>query len=552
MKEKARILEDKVNRVTSSDSSDARILQAQCFAEQAYILAFDNENKKPGVEMWTKAIARFNSALKLGQGLLNDTEIAVWNYYLAKCHSRKERRMDRNVERVDSFICALTLFYEVAQEKDVHIVYRGRSLAHIGYMLSTVHLSPEEITTLISQRMPEHLAHLDTEMAFKEALELVEDHKIYSRQGQAFRNLEKFEESEKSLGKSIQLRPTCNLFAYRLRFQLYMKWYRYLQDNKRFRSDDRELLVKAKKDCKTCIEEQSVPKDLADMGRICHLLGKHILSNVGVIINDSDLRESVDHYNKALALCVSSPDIEPTYLSKQKLYISLGKVLADLTEYRHAVECMKRANELTTIGCTECGGVFLAIKYLCILFKQSSGRNKNEFIVEMSCILNEALKVKYNDRVFESVLKKHVRLNPVPMFEVCKYNMERMLWSNPHRHIAHNILSMLQFSIENDFGQFRRNCGHEYNEIPDYVSSSLQNWEELVNEFMQPSEENLQKTVTLDDIASHSAPEALSSSEQDYEYDFFVSHSVCDSDWVKTILLPKLERFGEFRNFKGE
>ncbi|XP_078592903.1 tetratricopeptide repeat protein 22-like [Branchiostoma floridae x Branchiostoma japonicum] len=513
------------------DESDAALARnARCFAEQGYALTFDvRDDSKDMVSKVGQAISLLETALSLvcNTDALTEEECLVWKYYLSICYWRfdqvRHHRQDKTPltedDRKEGLLKAQRLLIEVTKMNPSWKhgrYYIARAWALLGALENKCkeifkrHKSPRYIQEEIPRTEGLQFG------CFLKALEInPNDSEIYRRYGSSCMRVNMFNKARQMLDKSIEIMPDCrsNWFAYYNRSQVSMLEY----DQKRKEAPDpaalpsKELLQRAKQDAVASCKGVLTPFNIYHVGKVCHRLAVHPVT--GKVQDMDELGDALDNFAMALQL--------EDGFANPRIHAARGLSLQAAGEHEKAAESYKRAVE--NDDATFTGHLAGVLRNLLELYRSD---HREHYIAELAFWINEGYKRYPN---IKQPLQGSVFKFGSQMIQVCQYLID------------HDKSVLAKICLE---------CFQRHNNLR-YRSTAATMRRRL-------PEVDYERASGADDTSSTQSksnthvnlPMAVEKPRHghEYQYDFFVSHSSKDADWVDYALLPALE--GEYR-FKG-
>jgi len=426
----------------------------------------------------------------------------------------------------------------------------ARSFAYIGHILTnrkSLILSDEQTFEL--SRNPEFKRYLHNPLeALRKAYHLEpNDVSVLNRYGRSFWNrsfamknlndmdqkLEYLEHANNILTTSIDVDSDRNSYAYSIRMQVRLN----IADSviKRNKNKARDWLENAKEDGHICFKSHNTRRDMTVLAETCQKLAKFpSIRDYGpeFVKEKHYLHQALDYLFYATHI---GDHIDFNWTNR------MSSCLFDLGEYEKAIEWQRKAWLLSApLNST-------SFYILCIYMLTRYEKDVN-LETCMASFLREFLYVliygknKYEDITWsiEGIYNKKPReiYNLLTAVIVEKVITVREDAKNTLQHCL-NIL--IQIASRNN----HRNVQTFYREFRG-LRSTL--------DLLVPTEEN---EYVLSDIFENKSifpfPKGLHCRSKDFKFDFFVSHSHKDSDWVHNMLLWHLERTFDEQDiaFKG-
>ncbi|XP_066301592.1 tetratricopeptide repeat protein 22-like [Branchiostoma lanceolatum] len=529
---------DRLQELLSDKSDAARARNARCFAEQGYALAFDvRDDSKDMVSKMRRAISWFESALNLvdNAGAVTIEELLVWKFYLSKCYLRldqvsggvqhKAPALTRD-DMLKGFIVTRKLLIEVTKLDPTWKhgrFYVARAWAMLGGLESKCNVKVEcyETPEYLIKEIPktkgaEHIGpHVG---CFEKAVEInPNDSEIYRRCGHMYLVEHLYENARRRLDKSIDIMPAIatNWVAYYIRSLVNMRDYED-KTKQAIRTErplpSKELLNRAKDDAIASCKGAATPFNNYQLGKVCHRLAIHPVTEK---VEDWDeLDDALDHFAVALQLedGFTNPEIQA----------ARGKSLEVAGEHGKAAESYKRAVENDADNTTYLLNLHGVLKNLLILHRNVQGEH---YVNEMAFWITEGFK-KYAD--ITPVLRECVLEFASQMIQVCQHLIDR-----DNAKLARMCLECFE-GIDND------TCRTDAESMLSSLSKEASGIDDQLMRMsvVQSEQETRVKIPVTVEKPRHG---------QEFQYDFFVSHSSKDADWVNFALLPALEVESQFK-----
>ncbi|CAH1268134.1 TTC22 [Branchiostoma lanceolatum] len=520
---------DRLQELLSEDSDAARVRNARCFAEQGYALAFDvRDDSKDMVSKIKSAIRLFETALSLVCTIdaMTVQECLVWKFYLSKCYWRldqvikhvQDKALFAQGDKLKGLIYAQTLLIEVTQLDPCWKhgrFYIARAWALLGSLESKFRRQSESYETpvYIIKGIPQtEESHIG---CFIKAVKInphIEDSEIYRRFGHMYLVHEHlYEKARQMLDKSIEIMPgsASNWVAYYIRSILNIKQYDELKKQSSSTGGSlpsKQLLKMAKTDAIASCDGAATPFNICQLGKVCHRLAIHPVTQV---VEDWDeLGDALDHF--ALALQLEDGFTNP------EIQAARGQCLEVAKEHEKAAESYKRAVENDVDNTSYIWNLYGVLKNLLTLHGNGHGEH---YIAEIAFWINEGFK-KYAD--ITPVLRNCAFKFGSQMIQVCQY-----LIDCDNSQLAEICLKC--FRRHNNSACRKRAASIQSNLLKEDAPEA--------SGIDGPSSEHSEQGTHVKVPVIVEKPRH----GQEFKYDFFVSHSNKDADWVNYALLPALE-----------
>ncbi|XP_078602527.1 tetratricopeptide repeat protein 22-like [Branchiostoma floridae x Branchiostoma japonicum] len=525
---------DRLQELLSDQSHAARARNARCFAEQGYALAFEvRDDSKDMVSKVKRAIIFFETALSFvcTADAMTMQQCLVWKFYLSKCYWRLDQVTEhthqtqddrlKNLVNVQKLLIAVTKLDPCWKHGSFYI---ARAWALLGALESKFartfkgydYETPEYILKEIPQT--EESQNRPQLGCFLKAVKINphnEDSKFYRRFGQVYMHEHLYKEARQMLDKSIHIMPesASNWTAFFIRSLVSFREYNDLL--KQYHESDnigplpsKELLQSAKKDVTDSFDGALTPFNICHLGEICHKLATHPLTHE--VENREELEDALDHFAIALHL-------EDGY-TNPKIQAARGWCLGDAGEHEKAAESFKRAVENDADKATYSWNLTQVLKHLLILHSESG--DGEHYIAEIAFWANEGFK-KYAD--ITPALRHCVFKFGSQMIQVCRH-----LIDCKNLQLARMCLECFEGHHDDTS---RTDAEFMLSALPEKAAQSEARGIEGLSLEQSERETHAKVPVTVEK-PRHG---------QEFQYDFFVSHSSKDADWVNYALLPALE-----------
>ena len=480
----------------------------------------------------------------------------AWNRHVDSLHKLFSHDGNSRHEDIAEATCkAMEIFFQILNMKEdmeKKNTYVSRSLAHIGHILVKRSKILDRMNT--GYNFLKDKSYLEfhenpmipLEKAYKMQMGSP-DSFVLNRYGRALfnlamkqncnENLKILKKAESLLSTSISL-FTMNWFAYNTRMQvkdelgnLYLK-----QHNRKLA---RVCFDRAIDDGHACFLARGLSTDMVILAKICQKMSKFpMVRNYGgtFVKHKHYLYKALGYLNHGIA----SEGLHDCKLANQ-----LASCLYDLNEYNSAAEWMKRSLALAI----KPNAFMYKMTCLYILKRYSYERNENK---QSYYLLKEIV------YIFLDCKKKCGNLETIYEYIVRNSCPELFVLLTDAITIP-NLLRLDGFEIIKDLLKFATS--------PDNMEHKLDSID--ANRFRELQEQVCEKDIRIhvledtekdpEDIFQYSAapiPMSMNTSlvSEGYQYDFFISHSQKDSDWVNNMLLFELENkvYEEDFAFKGK
>ncbi|XP_063423306.1 uncharacterized protein LOC134707475 [Mytilus trossulus] len=496
-----------------------------------------NEDEKVDGHILRKgsSLQKFEMAEKLSTKPLPHI---VWVFYFAKALNQYYDSLENISKLKDGMqdgmravtLKAIEKFWYITQEpsKEDMKTFVARSYAYIGHILmkrksliDSNSAAPEllqipELTKLLN----------DPLQASKKAYELMPgDVTVLNRYGRALWNcvvqtecpktkLQQLYQSEKILSASIAKDGQRNWFAYSSRMVV-RKDIANLERNGKIAE---EYLQKAKSDGHTCFKSKTTRKDMTILAEVCQKLAK--FPDIGTNQCGPEFVRDANYLYQALDYLFYS-----TYLGDPPEYhwtFRVASCLFDLGEYEQAIEWQRKA--WFPSNASSSYAFYMLCIYMLTMFEQRKmwAKSDNPFFREFLYILIYG-KNKYKD------IKRNLKgLYQIRRKEILRFFRE-VMQLKPMRIDEKNILeTCLDHFIA--FSATNRNGGREFRQLKYKLQEVIpeKEVEYVLSEIF--------KNPSIKPLAT-----GLKALSKSFKYDFFVSHSHIDGNWVDNIFLRHLE-----------
>ncbi|XP_052077196.1 uncharacterized protein LOC127715218 isoform X1 [Mytilus californianus] len=468
----------------------------------------------------------------------------VWSYYIGEAWNRhvdslqRQRTEHRKIDVLDATCKAIEIFLNVANMKndiDKKQTYISRSLAQIGHILikrrKTLENNPTDFEFFQDESYVKYFK--DPLIPLKKAYDMQKyrpDSFVLNKYGRALFHLSKgtdFREKLQRLKMAEDILTistqnfTMNWFAYSTRMEVYESLGDFLLTKNQGLSW--QYFQSALNDGHQCFKSKGSAIDMENLARICQKMAKFPFTKKegAHMVNDKVfLHYALDYLQHGIAL---SGHNEYTIANR------MASCLYDLDELVTAAEWMKRALSL-------CSYVKIHdFKITCLYLLKRYG-------IESKIIGGD--KPYYLLREIIYILLK------------CKRLKEHRNTEKVYEYIISNDYSDL-FSLINDVVTVKKllkqtgldiiteilECDTAISNLDTGRQKQLERFKEQISSVVpqDDSEMDLEKEFEKSiapipiSLETHQVPEG-------YQYNFFVSHSKKDSDWVVNMLLFELEK----------
>ncbi|XP_019630947.1 PREDICTED: uncharacterized protein LOC109474907 [Branchiostoma belcheri] len=522
---------DRLQELLSDQSDAARARNARWFLpEQAYALTFDvRDDSKDMVSKVRHAISLLETALSLvcdTDTLVN--ECLVWKYYLSFCYWRfdqvkyahgQDKTQLTEDDKKEVLLKAQSLLIEVTQmnpSRKHSESYVAKAWALLGALVrkctdkfksyETPDYVKEEVSlTEESQIGPQFIC-------FEKALEInPNDSEIYRRFGRGYVQIGMYNKARDMFDKSIDIMPDSisNWFAYHERSLINMLEYDQLVNLSRKGGalPSKDLLQRAKEDAVVSCEGAMTPFNVYHLGKVSHRLAVHPITEE-VEVKD-ELDDALDSFAQALQL--------QNGFAYSRIHAARGRSLEAAGELEKAAESYKRAveNEETTFNWNLTG----VLRNLLKLHGSDSDPGREHYIAELAFWINEGYK-KYPD--ITKIIQGCVFKFGSQMIQVCQYLID------------HDKPMLARLCLQ--CFQRHNNWRHRT------AAASMERKLPGVDDDRGSGADDMTSTQSKPDMRVN-IPVSVEKPRHghEFQYDFFVSHSSKDADWVNFALLPALE-----------
>ncbi|XP_019622058.1 PREDICTED: tetratricopeptide repeat protein 22-like [Branchiostoma belcheri] len=525
---------DRLQELLSDEARASRARNARCFAEQAYALTFDvRDDSKDMVSKVRHAISLLETALSLvcdTETLTN--ECLVWKYYLSICYWRFDQVMHTRHgqvkpqltedDRKEGLLKAQSLLIEVTQMNPSwkhSESYIAKAWALLGALVhkctdkfesyETPDYVKEEVSLIEESQIGPQFG------CFGKALEInPDDSEIYRRFGTGYMQISMYNKARDMFDKSIDIMPDSisNWFAYYERSLVNMLEYDQLVNQVRkeevLQLPSKDLLQRAKQDAVVSCKGAMTPFNVYHLGKVSHRLAIHPIT--GEVKDKDELDDALDSFAQALQL--------EDGFAYSKIHSARGWSLEVAGEHEKAAESYKRAveNEEATFNWNLTGVLRNLLK-----LHRLEDHSSEHYIAELAFWINEGSK-KYPE--ITKILQGCVFKFGSQMIQVCQHLLDHdkpmlaklcLQCFRTHKHLRHRTMAAsMERKILGVDGDTSRVSG------ADGMTSTQSKPEIRVN-----------------------IPVSVKKPRHghEFQYDFFVSHSSKDADWVDFALLPAME-----------
>ncbi|KAJ8311976.1 hypothetical protein KUTeg_009349 [Tegillarca granosa] len=508
------------------------------YAEQAsscVLSAMYCDRPDEQLERKKESIEKFLQGLKMLEtiGKEQTEQYHIWRYYLGVTLNRydfsiyqKEDDDDKQEIRKELNAKVLEIFWSTIcslKGGGVERLYMTRSYAYIGHLLISRTEIADDIIKSEALKVPKQSELItfikDPLKCFPEALNFRnKDIHVLNRFGRSLRNKANFQtpnDAEKwnllcdayhQLTESIRISPMSNWFAYVTRM-LTSKDLAMLCSEKHAI----KWLYEARSDGIHCFNSKATDIDLCTLARVCQMLAKYPdVKKYGpkFVKNKEYIYEAIHYLNYALQL---GGFINFTIVQ------TLSTCLYEIEEYRTAIEWMKRAMHLARkSGSSE--SLTRITQYIFALYKAKSPEGDPS----RNYLLNE------------------VRID-FRSLHLCKY-------------CADGMIDFIKYLHNNDQSSFevRKTLVSSCLEALNQWQGKKIRYQQIIKECKEKLKDLRPPPITVDQDRESSAqytipnivmPFSMDANIQHskYKFDFFVSHSNVNREWVNNYLLHQLE-----------
>ncbi|CAG2192989.1 unnamed protein product [Mytilus edulis] len=466
----------------------------------------------------------------------------IWSFYEGVALNRKfnslkemcqEDRINRDREKRSVTLEAAEIFWEIINDRQFDVqqclIYKSRSLALLGHMLLKrsyyfKHFNKNRFANVhrFNHYFTEPLSALDEAYYMN-----TNDTFVLNRFGRTLLiaacksgvpNIKRsvLHRAEYLLSTSIR-QDTFNWFAYSTRMsvrrQLALEYISFDIDTAE------QLLIEAAHDGYQCFCSKGTSKSICEAVDICQYLAKfpEIRSNGSEYVTlrrKSYLFDALDYLNYG---------IQQSGPTNYYLVYKMGAVLYDLDELKPAIDWMKRAlslshNENST-----------SLKVTCLYMLR-------KYSIDVANNVN----IQYLIRDFVYTMGKGYQKFK-NIVSVCRF----LLRNNEHCLIA-LLGDTIRFSymLNSSKVSLLTECTQTCIDLMPYNNESVLSLKQYLEQLRQiPLVDDIEPKFDDEFKSTFSMPTVLITSQlsNEFLYDFFVSYSHKDSDWVLTRLVPDLE-----------
>lgn len=507
------LLKDSWKQLNTKSKHPEQISKANELIVETYkvVKTIPETSHEKKIDAKQMAIEKFEKGIKKFEELkCSAEEILVWKHNLAIARSRldtwRNRRGDDTSNRFENYKKALEAHLDVIENlspienlEEPLKIYVAKSYIYFVQVYTSWKDCMENAS------IPERIKSQDFDSMREKAISICPNNYIILQiYGRYWSNKHDFLKAIDIYSKSISLipDPDINWLAYSSRRDAY---YFYSLELFEKESDQIKIiknLQHAYDDGQVCMQSKCTDMCMYRMAQICYKLsipGKNRFECEKIDF----IYEALENIHEAL----NKRDIN----KDSNFYTLLGNCYPCIGEYRKGIESLKTALELSKWS-ENFPDVF---KTLCKCFMAFFEREKDtNLLTDFRFMLKEASRRCLDDWITTA--------------------MQMMQEKNTEM-----MISLVQNMIEWD----AKDCEELIKKALEY-----QECKALTEQFqIKLQEEDKQETEV-------NGPNEIQNSESSsisFQYDFFVSHSEKDKDWVNNMLRPNLEEYDEEIKFKG-
>jgi len=231
-------LQSKLTELLADQSTNGRVLRARALAERGFVLIGDiaSQETSDDVDKLKKVIQWLSRAIEDGENHgMDDEEILIWRFHLAKSRFRLENRYrgenckEDEDERKQNFTNMLDCFghvYLFCEGQPEMAVYRAMSLVYVADAFSkTSKYGLQGIPQLYYQNDELRKYHAHPVEGCARAVQLCGCYAVHNRFARVLMNQGKFQLALIEIKSSLKLNANSNWFGYCTRLQIYKNFY---------------------------------------------------------------------------------------------------------------------------------------------------------------------------------------------------------------------------------------------------------------------------------------------------------------------------------------
>jgi len=401
---KSEQLQSQLTQLLDDQSANGTVDRARALAERAFVLIGDvaSQEISDDVAKLKEAIEWFSRAIEDGKiGGMDDEEILIWTFYLAKSRFRLENRYreERHEEHGDArkqnFAAMLDCFgrvYLSGENKPELAVYRAMALVYPAeiFSLRSDHGLPA-VPQLYMQNSELQKYHLTPVDGCLRAVNLYDCYAVHNRFARVLMNQGKFPDALLHVNRSLKMNPVTNWFGYCTRMQIYKNWY---HSERKKKNVCKNMLKEALKGADSCpYRSASMLLDIAD---IHYCLGVDPFTEEPV--EAAELERAVEY------VMLARERVEG--YKNARAHARLAHCLWALGSRRPAIECMKRAIELEKPGYPR--NIQNLCDYLLISYRDGVGDIRPRIALEAAAVFATGQEKLGPEKFRELLLSRHL------------------------------------------------------------------------------------------------------------------------------------------------
>jgi len=375
-------LQSELIELLGDQSAKGRVERARALAERGFVLIEDvaSQETSNDVNKLKRAIQLLCRAVEDGKANgMDDEEILIWTFYLAKSRFRLENRYrgenyeEAKDERKQNFTDMLNCFggvYISGEGKPDMAVYRALSLVYAAETFSkTPTYGLQGIPQLYSENDELQGYHVRPVKGCERAVELCDCYAVRNRFARVLMNQGRFQLALREVKLSLKLNVD-NWFGYCTRLQIYKNLY---LSEARKKNVCKKMLQEALDEVDSCPYRSA--STLLDIADIHYYLG--VDPSTEKPVDPVELEKAVEYVMLARERVEGFKNV--------RAHARLAHCLWALGSQRPAIECMKRAVELEKTGYKK--NIQLLCKYLLDNYRDNSaGETRSKIALEAAAV----------------------------------------------------------------------------------------------------------------------------------------------------------------------
>jgi len=425
-------LQHGLSEVLADQSENGELDRARALAEKGFVLVGDvaSQEISDDVDKLKAAVKLLTRAIEDGRAHgMDDEEIMIWTFYLAKSRFRlenryrEEKRKEDENWRKENFADMLDCFGQVylfSEAKPDMAIYRAMSLVYPAeiFSLTSSHGIPGRIPQLYSQNSELQQYHVNPSNGCFRAVQLRDCYCVHNRFARVLMNQRKFQEALRQVKLSLNLNADVNWFGYCTRLQIYKNWY---HSERKKNNVCKNMLKEALEGVDSCPYRSA--STLLDIADIHYYLGVDPFTEEPV--ETAELEKAVEYVMLARERVEGYKNV--------RAHARLAHCLWALGSQRPAIECMKRAVELEKVGYE--GNMQNLCKYLLINYRGSAGDTRSKIAAEAAAVFSTG-RQKFGEEEFNKLLSSQ---NLLGLMDVLKQILQHMLHRKEHKQLAEKL-----------------------------------------------------------------------------------------------------------------